>query len=48
MSKWLLKKLLLKVIDDFEKVYRARYELTKDDTMRPDLYQLQKYLRGEL
>lgn len=39
---------MLLLIKDFRKTYEKRYELTKDENMRPDFYWFEKYLKGEL
>lgn len=44
---WIFRKLMLKLIKDFEKAYKFRYQLTHDDTMKPDFYWFQKYLNGD-
>ena len=46
--KWLFKKLLLNVVNDFEAKYTEVQGITHSETMRPDIYHLQKYLKGEL
>ena len=46
--RWIFRKLLLREINGFEAAYQAKYETTYDETMRPDFYWFQKYLRGEL
>lgn len=44
----ILRYLTLLIVKDFRKTYEKRYELTKDETMRPDFYWFEKYLKGKL
>lgn len=39
---------MLRAVEDYRKTYEKRYELTKDENMRPDFYWFEKYLKGEL
>lgn len=45
---WIFRKLMKKLVKDFELAYKTQYELTHDENMRPDMYWLQKYLNNEL
>lgn len=36
-----------RLIKDYELAYKAEFEITHNETMRPDIYQLQRYLNGE-
>lgn len=44
---WLFRRYMKKLLKDYESAYRFRYEHTQDETMRPDVYWLQKYLNKE-
>lgn len=41
---WLFKYFMKKLIKDFKESYETNYMVTGDNTMRPDLYQLERYL----
>lgn len=47
MMYWIFKHYMKRLVADYHEAYQTHFDLTHDETMRPDVYQLEKYLNGE-